>query len=429
MSAALDPAGDSAADPPIGPLPNTAVHVLDGRLRPVPVGVWGELYIAGAHLSRGYQGRPGLTSERFVACPFGAPGSRMYRTGDVGRWRADGVLECGGRVDGQVQLRRHRIEPGEVEAALRSQPGIGEAAVVLREAAGEPRLVGYVTPAGGSGAQVPAPSDLRAALGRRLPEYMVPSAMVVLERLPRTPSGKLDRSGLPLPEVTGASEHVAPSTPEEALVVRLFEELTGASPVSVLDDFFALGGHSLLAMRLVSACGSRRERRCRCVRCSRRDTAGLAAVVTANGGSERRLNDRLLPLRTGGSGSPLFCVHPAGGGAVMFKGLEAHVNPDVPIYGLQALGIHRPVEQHAASSVRDMAACYVDALLAVQPTALTRCSAGRSAASWPTRWRPYWSRTAAGWRSCSCWIRASAPTCRLLHRRKSAPNVKSCRRC
>ena len=370
MSAALDPAGDSSADPPIGrPLQNTAVHVLDNRLRPVPVGVWGELYIAGAQVSRGYQGRPGLTSERFVACPFGAPGSRMYRTGDVGRWRSDGVLEFGGRVDGQLQLRGFRIEPGEVESALRSQPGVGEAAVVLREAAGEPRLVGYVTPAGGSGAQVPAPSDLRAALDRRLPAYMVPSAMVVLERLPLTPSGKLDRRGLPLPEMTGAPEHVAPSTPEEALVVRLFEELTGASPVSVLDDFFALGGHSLLAMRLVS-----RLRESTGTSVSVRSVfsaptpRGLAAVVAAaGGGSERRAYDPLLPLRTGGSGPPLFCVHPAGGGAVMFKGLEAHVNPDVPIYGLQASGIDSPVEQQAASSVRDMAACYVDALRAAQP--------------------------------------------------------------
>jgi len=381
MSAALDPVVDGAADPPIGrPLPNTAVHVLDGRLRPVPVGVWGELYIAGAHVARGYHGRPGLTSERFVACPFGAPGSRMYRTGDVGRWRTDGVLEFGGRVDGQIKLRGYRIEPGEVESALRSQPGVGEAAVALHEAAGEPRLVGYVTPACGPGAQAPAPSDLRAALGRRLPEYMVPSAVVVLEGLPLTPSGKLDRRGLPAPDMIGATEHVAPSTPEEALVVRLFEELTGASPVSVLDDFFALGGHSLLAMRLVS-CLRESTGASVSVRSvfSAPTPRGLAAVVAASGGSERRLHDPLLPLRTGGSGPPLFCVHPAGGGAVMFKGLEAHVNPDVPIYGLQALGIDRPVEQQAPSSVRDMAACYVDALRAVQsdgPYALLGWSLG-----------------------------------------------------
>ena len=272
MSAPLDPERDSVSDPPIGrPLRNTAVHVLDGRLRRVPVGVWGELYIAGANVSRGYHGRPGLTSERFVACPFGAPGARMYRSGDLARWRSDGVLEFGGRVDGQVQLRGFRIEPGEVESALQSQPEVGEAAVVLQEAAGEPRLVGYVTPSGG---EVPVPAGVLAAASRQLPAHMVPSAVVVLERLPLTPNGKLDRRGLPAPEMAGGSERVAPSTADEALVVRLFEELTGASRVSVLDSFFALGGHSLLAMRLVSRLRRRRGRRCRRARCSRRRRRG-----------------------------------------------------------------------------------------------------------------------------------------------------------
>ena len=366
MSARLDPESDSVCDPPIGrPLRNTAVYVLDGRLRPVPAGVWGELYIAGANVSRGYHGRPGLTSERFVACPFGAPGSRMYRSGDVGRWRSDGVLEFGGRVDAQVQLRGFRIEPGEVESALRSQPGVGEAAVVLQEAAGEPRLVAYVTPSGG---EAPVPADVRAAASRHLPAHVVPSTVVVLERLPLTPNGKLDRRGLPAPEVAGGSEHVAPSTADEALVVRLFEELTGASRVSVLDSFFALGGHSLLAMRLVS-----RLREATGASVSVRSVfaaptpRGLAAVLSAGGAGERRPSDPLLPLRTGGSAPPLFCVHPAGGFAAMFGALEAHVHADVPIYGLQAPGIDRPAEQQAVAPLRDMAACYVDALRAVQP--------------------------------------------------------------
>ena len=366
MSASLDPAGDSVCDPPIGrPLRNTAVHVLDGRLRPVPVGVWGELYIAGANVCRGYHGRPGLTSERFVACPFGAPGSRMYRSGDAGRWRSDGVLEFGGRADAQVQLRGVRIEPGEVESVLRSQPEVGEAAVVLQEAAGGPRLVGYVTPSGG---EAPVPAGVRAAASRQLPAHMVPSAVVVVERLPLTPNGKLDRRGLPAPEMAGGSEHVTPSTADEALVVRLFEELTGASRVSVLDSFFALGGHSLLAMRLVS-----RLREATGASLSVRSVfaaptpRGLAAVLSAGGESERRASDPLLPLRTGGSGPPLFCVHPAGGFAAMFRALEAHVHPDVPIYGLQAPGIDRPAGQQAVAPLRDMAACYVDALRAVQP--------------------------------------------------------------
>ena len=247
---------------PIGsPIWNTQVHVLSGSLQIVPVGVWGEMYISGAGLARGYVGRSDLTSERFIACPFGAAGSRMYRTGDLGRWRSDGVLEFGGRSDDQVKLRGFRIEPGEIEAALERLEGVGQAAVVVREIAGEARLVGYVTPQGetesnthtaDSTTSVLEASVLRAGLSAELPEYMVPSAFVVLGSFPLSPSGKLDRRGLPAPEITGVSEYEAPVTPDEALLCRLFGELTGAARVSVTESFFALGGHSLLVMRLVA---------------------------------------------------------------------------------------------------------------------------------------------------------------------------------
>ena len=219
------------------------------------------MYISGAGLARGYVGRSDLTSERFIACPFGAAGSRMYRTGDLGRWRSDGVLEFGGRSDDQVKLRGFRIEPGEIEAALERLEGVGQAAVVVREIAGEARLVGYVTPQGeidsnthtaDSTTSVLEPSVLRAGLSAELPEYMVPSAFVVLGSFPLSPSGKLDRRGLPAPEITGVSEYEAPVTPDEALLCRLFGELTGAARVSVTESFFALGGHSLLVMRLVA---------------------------------------------------------------------------------------------------------------------------------------------------------------------------------
>ena len=178
----------------------------------------------------------------------------MYRTGDLGRWRSDGVLEFGGRSDDQVKLRGFRIEPGEIEAALERLEGVGQAAVVVREIAGEARLVGYVTPQGNtdSTASVLEPSVLRAGLSAELPEYMVPSAFVVLGSFPLSPSGKLDRRGLPAPEITGVSEYEAPVTPDEALLCRLFGELTGAARVSVTESFFALGGHSLLVMRLVA---------------------------------------------------------------------------------------------------------------------------------------------------------------------------------
>jgi acyl carrier protein len=238
---ALRPAGGRAT---IGrPLPNKQVYILDEQMEPVPVGVVGQLYIGGEGLARGYLQRPELTTERFIQNPWG---SRMYRTGDLARYQWDGNIEFIGRADHQVKIRGFRIELGEVEAQLRQHRGVRDAVVVAREEGGEKRLVGYVVGEAGV-------NELKEHLKKRLPDYMVPSAMVLLDKLPLTPNGKVDRKALPAPDPTaGDTDFAAPHTDLEHLLAGIWCEVLNLQRVGIHDNFFELGGHSLMVTKLIS---------------------------------------------------------------------------------------------------------------------------------------------------------------------------------
>ncbi|MDQ4118895.1 MAG: amino acid adenylation domain-containing protein, partial [Actinomycetota bacterium] len=323
------------------PNPNTRVYVLDELLAPVPVGVQGELYVAGLPLGRGYVNAPQQTASRFVADPYGPPGERMYRTGDLGRWNADGTLEFRGRADHQVKIRGMRVELQEIESVLAEQDGVRQAVVVTtRSRSDVPLLVGY--------AAVDDPAvtadGLRARLRTRLPEHMVPATVVCLPRFPLLPSGKVDRRALPVPELRTGADHREPTTATEHTLCALFADVLGVEPVGVDDSFFELGGYSLLATRLVAMVQAElgTEVALRTVFDAPTPAAlgrildvGDVAALPA-GSRETGAFAPLLPIRRTGRGPALFCVHPKLGLAWMYSGLLPHLDRDRPVYGLQA---------------------------------------------------------------------------------------------
>jgi amino acid adenylation domain-containing protein len=343
---------DGVASVPLGrPIDNIRIHVVDGRGRPLPVGVPGELLIAGVGVALGYHDRPELTAERFVpdpdppAAPAAGEG-RAYRTGDRARWRPDGLVEFLGRLDHQVKIRGVRIEPGEVAAALRGRPGVRDAAVVVREdTPGDQRLVGYVTGEAD-------PDELRAALRGSLPEYLVPAAVVALEELPLTPSGKLDRTALPAPAVRRAagSAAVAPSGPAQELVARLFREVLGLAedqPLGVDDDFFELGGHSLLATQLVARLRTAAGTSPVPLRgvgvmdlFTHRTVRALAehAAAPADDGPQRLLHELTAPAPAAERVLSHVCVPYGGGSAIVYEPLAAALPAGHALYSVAIPG-------------------------------------------------------------------------------------------
>ncbi|MEU9156831.1 amino acid adenylation domain-containing protein [Streptomyces sp. NPDC048417] len=363
MSEQLEPA-PPAGIPPIGrPLRNVRTYVLDARLEPVPTGAVGQLYVAGAGVTAGYLGRDDLTAERFLEDAFGPPGARMYRTGDLARWTADGELVFVGRDDDQVKVRGFRIELGEVETALARCPGVAQAAAAVHDGEqGDRRLVGYVVAEPGAR---PDPAGLRQRLADELPAHLTPHLVTVVDALPRTLSGKLDRKALPAPVVpsAAAARRRMPRTATEEILAGLFAETLGLPQVGIDDSFFDLGGHSLSATRLRG-----RVRRRLGAQVSVRDLFEAPSVA----GLARRLQKRskpddevLVPLRPAGDEPPLFCVHPASGQCWGYLRLAGYLPPDLPLYGLQARAAEHPA--HRAARVEEMAAEYVAAVRTVQP--------------------------------------------------------------
>ncbi len=351
------------------PIANTQIYILDAHGQPLPVGIQGELYIGGAGVARGYWRRPELTAERFVPDRFSdRPGGRLFKTGDRARWLANGNVVLLGRADGQVKLRGFRIELGEIETALRAWSEVREAAVVLREdTPGDQRLVAYlVAHPAAQASQKPDASALRLRLGKALPEYMLPNALVWLEQLPLTPNGKIDRMALPVPEinVSGSSDTDQPATLLELELIRIWQDLFHRQAISRNDNFFDLGGHSLLAMRLTTEMEKLASRH---VPIAVLFQAPTIAALARKLKDENWVTPRssLVPLQPMGPEPPVFCIHGIYGDVYHFIHLARELAPDRPVYGLQAVGLDGRQPRH--KTVEEMAAHYAREIRSVRP--------------------------------------------------------------
>lgn len=349
------------------PMANVSAYVLDEALQPVPIGVAGELFLGGAGLARGYLNRPELTAERFLPDPWGAPGARMYRTGDVTRFGADGTIEYLGRADFQVKLRGYRIELGEIEAALTAQDDVGSAVVVVREdVPGDPQLTAYVSVRSGS---APAPAALRRALVDTLPAYMIPDAVVVLDALPLNTNGKIDRSRLPAPDReaardAGGKPYLAARSPLELRLAAIWEEILDIRPVGVTDDFFELGASSITAARVFDRIERELGAKLPLSPLFAAPTIERLAALIGEGEVENRYTS-LVPIQPRGDKTPFFWVHGGAGTILHFHALSRALGDSQPFYGLQMQGLYGDAPPHV--DVEAMAAHYIREIRTVQP--------------------------------------------------------------
>ena len=356
---------ENASTIPIGrPIANTEIYILDAQREPVPIGVAGEIYIGGPGLAGGYLGRADLTAERFVPHPFDPePGARLYRTGDRARFRPDGAVEFLGRLDRQVKLRGHRIEPAEVEAALLRLPELSAAAVLVTgETSDNRRLVAYVSPADGA---VVTAAEVREALRRTLPPYMVPSAVVMLPALPLTPNGKVDRGALAAAgdDVPSRAPRIGPRDPTELAIAAIWEDLLGVTGIGMRDSFFDLGGHSLLAARMIDAVERASGRRV--------PLAALFETPTIEHLAQALRDDvvasepPLVTLNPSGARPPFFFLHgDFNGGGFFSRALAEALGPEQPFYAVHPHGL---VDAGVPESIEDMAAERLAALRAARP--------------------------------------------------------------
>ena len=358
---------------PIGkPISNTQVYILDAYFNPVPIGVPGELHLGGDGLAIGYHNRPELTAEKFISDPFSdEPDARLYKTGDLVRYRPDGTIEFLGRIDHQVKIRGFRIETGEIETTLTQHPLIKEAVVVVYGQESDKKLIAYLitqpSPYTSSLSSGTLMSEVRQFIKERLPDYMVPAAFIALNELPLTPNGKIDRKALPAPEFTSLeTEYVAPRTPTEQAVADIWATVLNFEKIGVNDNFFDLGGHSLLAIALMAELEKRFGRSFPLVTLFKAPTLQeFADMVQGASGDNAPSNSLLVPIQPKGTKPPFFCFPGGGGNVIYFSPLAKYLNPEQPFYGVQAVGLDG--ESEPQTRIDDMAARYIEEIRSVQP--------------------------------------------------------------